>query len=58
MPYPIGTIGLASPIGTTSGSDVHATHYDFLGNGGFRVVDTLGERDSITLNRRAWGMMA
>jgi hypothetical protein len=57
MPYPVGTIGLASPIGTTASGDVHATHYDFLGNGGFRVVDTLGQRDDITLNRRAWGMM-
>lgn len=57
MPYPTGTIGLANPIGTTASSDVHATHYDFLGNGGFRIVATLVERDAITLNRRAFGMM-
>ena len=57
MPYPTGTIGLANPIGTTASSDLHATHYDFLGNGGFRTVATLVERDAITLNRRAFGMM-
>ncbi len=57
MPYPFGSIGLANPVGTTSDTDVHATHYDFLGNGGHRSVETMSERNNITLNRRKFGML-
>lgn len=57
MPSPAGSIGLASPIGVTSDTDVHSTHYDYLGNGGHRSIATISERNQITLNRRKFGML-
>ena len=37
-------------------ADIYATHNDKYGRGGFRVVDTLAERDAITDLRRKEGM--
>lgn len=51
-----GTL-IASVIVPTDSLDEHATHDEKWGKGGFRSVDTLGERDAITLPRRREGML-
>ena len=50
-----GTI-LASKIVPTDSLDEYATHEDKYGRGGHRSVDTLEERDNITIPRRKEGM--
>ena len=50
-----GTI-LASKIVPTDSLDDYATHEDKYGRGGHRSVDTLEERDNITVPRRKEGM--
>lgn len=57
MTYPIGAIPLTGFIGTTDITDVFPTHLDFLGYGGMRTVADNTERDAITLERRAFGML-
>ena len=50
-----GTI-LASKIVPTDSLDTYATHEDKYGRGGHRSVNTLEERDNITVPRRKEGM--
>ena len=50
-----GTI-LASKIVPTDSLDDYATHEDKYGRGGHRSVNTLEERDNITVPRRKEGM--
>ena len=50
-----GTI-LASKIVPTDSLDTYATHDDTYGRGGHRSVDTIVERDEISLERRKEGM--
>ena len=51
-----GTI-LAAPIKPTSDLDTYPTHLDEYGKGGFRVVDNIAARNSITQERRKDGML-
>lgn len=57
MPYPSGSVGLTSNIGTTGSGDTFPTHLDYLGKGGHRTVATITERDAITEARRSFGML-
>lgn len=49
--HPIG-----STIVPTDTADVYATHTEQYGQGGYRTVETIAERDAITLNRLKVGM--
>lgn len=57
MSYPLGSIPLTGSIGTTGSTDTFATHLDYLGYGGMRAVANNTERDAITTDRRAFGML-
>jgi hypothetical protein len=57
MPFPSGSVGLTSNIGTSGQSDTFPTHVDYLGLGGHRTVATIVERDAITTARRSFGML-
>lgn len=54
--YPTGSTAVLSPIGLTAVTDTYATHYDFLGNGGYQTVADQTARDGITTARRSFGM--
>ena len=56
MSYPTGSIPLTGGIGTTGCTDTFPTHYDFLGFGGARSIDTVADMYAITTQRRQWGM--
>ena len=56
MGYPTGSIQVTGPIGTTASTDTYPTHWDFLGFGGARSVDTLTDRNAISALRRVFGM--
>jgi hypothetical protein len=47
---------LNAPIVPNDSNDVFATHLAINGQGGLRTVQTLAERDAITLERREWLM--
>lgn len=57
MPFPSNAIPISGPVGLNSSAEVHSTHLDSLGKGGFRAVATTAEMHAITLERRSWGMM-
>jgi hypothetical protein len=57
MPFPSGSVGLTSNIGTSGQSDTFPTHVDYLGLGGHRTVATIAERNAITEARRSFGML-
>ncbi len=57
MPFPSGSVGLTSNIGTSGQSDTFPTHVDYLGLGGHRTVATISERNAITEARRSFGML-
>jgi hypothetical protein len=58
MAYPSGAVQVTGFIGTTSVLDTYATHLDFLGFGGLRAVADTTARDTITTQRRTFGMIA
>jgi hypothetical protein len=57
MPFPSNAIPITGPVGLNSSAEVHSTHLDSLGKGGFRAVATTAEMNAITVERRSWGMM-
>lgn len=50
-----GTV-ITSPIVPGLSNDTYATHHDIYGKGGYRAVQTIEERDSISYERRSLGM--
>jgi hypothetical protein len=46
-----------APIVPTDTADVHPTHFDTYGVGGYRTVATIAERDAIPAPRRSAGML-
>lgn len=53
----IGGVIISGYISPTDTTDTYATHKEELGQGGYRTVDSIMERDSITLERRKVGML-
>lgn len=51
----VGT-NVNAPIVPGSDTDTYATHFDEYGKGGYRAVNTIAERDSISYERRSIGM--
>ena len=51
-----GTV-VVSTVVPTDTQDTHATHDAIYGKGGYRVVDTITDRNNITEPRRAIGML-
>ena len=47
-----GTTTVHSPIAPASSTDNHATHLEEYGQGGWRTVDTITDRDNIPMSRR------
>jgi len=52
----IGTL-LTAQIVPTDSQDTFPTHVDTYGKGGYRTVETLADRDAISVERRTIGMM-
>lgn len=52
-----GSIPVTGTVTTTDTQDTYATHLDELGKGGYRVVDTIADRDDISSERRTEGML-
>lgn len=52
-----GTTPIAAPIDTTAIGDTYATHFEQRGQGGFRTVADITERDAISVGRRKSGML-
>ena len=53
----INTIPIGAPIAPKDTRHRYPTHKDIFGYGGYRVVDTLIERDAIPLERKKEGML-
>lgn len=53
----IGTVKLTGPISPTDTEDAYASHMALYGQGGYRSVATLAQRDLITDERREDGMV-
>jgi hypothetical protein len=51
------TTRIAFPIAPASETDKRASHLDRLGQGGYRSVQTLADRDAILTERRKEGML-
>lgn len=51
-----GTVKISGPVSPTSPSDVYASHMALYGQGGFRSVKTIEDRDNIPPLRREEGM--
>jgi hypothetical protein len=51
------SIPVTGTITTTDTEDTYATHRDDLGRGGYRVVDSIVDRDAISSERRSEGML-
>ena len=52
-----GTVAITGPISPTDTLDLYATHLASLGQGGYRSVLTLVDRDAILPLRREAGMV-
>lgn len=55
MGYP-GSNVVTGPISLSASTDVYATHWASLGRGGHASVNTILDRDTITVERREFGM--
>jgi hypothetical protein len=56
MGYPSNPV-VTGAISLSDVTDLYATHWDILGLGGHRSVDTISDRDAITTLRRKFGML-
>jgi hypothetical protein len=52
-----GAVNITGVIAPTDTTDVYATHDSIYGKGGYREVDNITDRNSITLARRSNGML-
>jgi hypothetical protein len=57
LSYPLGSVPMPGTIGVTNQADVYPTHYDFMGKGGHRTVDTRANITNIPAARRSFGML-
>lgn len=58
MAYPTdNAIPIAGPIGLNTSLETIPTHFDILGSGGHRSVNTITERNAIPQYRRKFGML-
>ncbi len=55
--YPFGSVPMPGTIGVTNQADVYPTHYDFMGKGGHRTIDTRANITNIPIDRRSFGML-